>query len=131
MCLRNTETSAVKNLRLPLRERGKGVRSFHRTGREDAAHQRAGRSPKPAKLGAAPRRRVPDPVHFLFFKRGEVEIVETGALGASESGRDSRHRDQFNRKPGSPDLGLITLETRSITGACHHFQKDADPDRGL
>ena len=43
-------------------------------------------------------------------RRGEVEVDETGALGAPESQGGSGRRDQFlNRSPTSVDLGLITL----------------------
>ena len=43
------------------------------------------------------------------------------------------HLEQVYRRPGSPDLGLITPETWSITRACHQLfhAKGADPAGGL
>jgi len=77
-------------------------------------------------------------ISIFIFKRGEVEGFEPWArcsqpwehqkAGATPA---TATNFVFNRKPGSPDSGLITLTTRSITGACHHFSnKDPVPDRG-
>lgn len=70
---------------------------------------------------------------YSLLIRGEVEVVETGALGASESRCDSCCRDHFfsfqDRKPRSLDPGLITLETWSITRACHQFYFPPEPGR--
>lgn len=64
--------------------------------KECAAHWAAGGSPNPVLLGSIPSRtRARAACSFAFFKRGEVEVLEIGALEASGSGCDSRHRDHF------------------------------------
>ena len=78
------------------------------------------------------------PVTATNFSRGLLSL-SPGAIGLRREAADrnpegnskdgakrsqSCHRDHFlttDRKPRSLDLGLITLVTRSITGACHQF----------
>ena len=64
------------------------------------------------------------------FQRGEVEEVETRVSGTRESGCEARRCDHFisiinnqTSRPGRSDPGLITLVTRSVTGAYYQFSQ--------
>lgn len=69
--------------------------------------------------------------HQFQIRRDEGKGVELRALEARESRCESCRRDHLsipkqsnpNCKPRRFDPGLITLVTRSVTGACYHFMK--------
>ena len=54
-------------------------------------------------------------------KQGRRVPWEHQKAGATPATATNFQNHQSDRKPGSLDPGLITLETRSITGACHQF----------